>query len=253
MSLAAAQNKTDLIIWPETATPFYLFRDPLLTSMVVEGIKEAQTGHLIGSPSVETAQNTDPAYLNSAYLVTPEGIAVGRYDKVHLVPFGEYVPFKRLLWFVGKLVAQVGDFKSGQRGHNLEWRQFKIGTLICYEAIFPSLARAMVQNGANILVNITNDAWFGRTSAPYQHFSMAAFRAIENRRFLARAANTGISGFIDSNGRSMGTTALFEEASLAAHVALLEDKTWYSSWGDWPMALLCFGLPLVMGLRVRFG
>jgi apolipoprotein N-acyltransferase len=253
MSLAASQNSVDLIIWPETATPFYLFNNPLLTSMVVEGIKETRTAHLIGSPSVESAgdEDAEPAFLNSAYLVTPWGEAAGRYDKVHLVPFGEYVPLKRLLWFVDKLVAQVGDFKRGRPGRNLEWEQFRIGTLICYEAIFPTLARAMVQNGANILINITNDAWFGNTGAPYQQFAMAAFRAVENRRFLARAANTGISGFIDANGRPMGTTALFQEASLGAQVALLEDKTLYCRWGDWPLALMCFGLLLAVGLRLR--
>ncbi len=177
-------------------------------------------------------------------MIDPRGDTKGKYDKVHLVPFGEYVPMKRWLPFIKKMVAQVGDFKPGRRGDTLVWEQGKVGMLICYEIIFPRLARAMVQNGADLLVNITNDAWFGRTSAAYQHFSMAVLRAVENRRYLARAANTGISGFIDPNGRITRTTDLFTETTAADEVALLKTATRYTQWGDWPMGLMGFGLLL---------
>lgn len=249
LSLAVAEKKVDLIIWPETATPFYLNQDALLTQMVMEGVKQANADFVIGSPSVDESRTDGQFFFNSAYLISSDGRVTGKYDKVHLVPFGEYVPLKRFLWFVDKLVAQVGDFKTGRKGHVLEHPKYRLGLQICYEIIFAELSRAMVQNGANLLVNITNDAWFGRTSAAYQHFSMAVFRAVENRRFLARAANTGISGFIDPCGRVLGTTALFEEATLTAEAALLEHRTFYSRWGDAPLTIFCFGLLSAAALR----
>jgi apolipoprotein N-acyltransferase len=243
LSLEAAARGTDLIIWPETAAPFYFLQDELLSSLVIEGIKEAQTSFIIGAPSFAVSQSDGRKRLfNSAFLMTPTGESAGKYDKVHLVPYGEYVPLQRWMPFIGKLVAQVGDFERGRRGDTLKWQQNKVGMLICYEAIFPGLSRAMVQNGADLLVNITNDAWFGRTSAAYQHFSMAVLRAVENRRTLARAANTGISGFVDPNGRLLETTSLFETATATARVPLMNMQSRYTRWGDWPLALLAFGL-----------
>lgn len=239
MSLADTVKGSDLVIWPETAAPFYFLHDALLTRIVMEGIKATNAFFIIGSPSFATAPDR-LEYHNSAYLVSPDGQVAGKYDKVHLVPFGEYVPLKRWLPFIHKMVAQVGDFKAGRRGATLQWRQHRIGLLICYEVIFPGLARAMARNGAHLLVNITNDAWFGRTSAAYQHFSMAVFRSVENRRSLARAANTGISGFIDPCGRRVAATQLFEQSSATAEVALLDVWSGYSSWGDWPLALTAF-------------
>ena len=239
LSAQAAAKQPDLIVWPETATPFYFSQDPLLTRMVIEGIKDARTDFIIGSPSaVASSDGQQVTYRNSAYLVNDAGKIVAQYDKVHLVPFGEYVPLKRWLPFIDKLVAQVGDFKPGRKGATLPWGDHPIGMQICYEVIFPGLVRAMVGNGAQLLVNITNDAWFDRTSAAYQHFSMAVFRAVENRRTLARAANTGISGFIAPSGRILSTTGLFEEAALVAQVALMTHRSWYSRWGDWPMVIV---------------
>jgi apolipoprotein N-acyltransferase len=235
LSAQAAAQAPDLIVWPETATPFYFTRDPLLSQMVLEGIKETAIDYIIGSPSAVVPKDGAPiTYRNSAYLVSAQGKILGQYDKVHLVPFGEYVPLKPLLPFIDKLVAQVGDFKPGQRGATLPWQTHPIGMQICYESIFPGLVRSMVQNGAQVLVNITNDAWFDRTSAAYQHFSMAVFRAVENRRAMVRAANTGISGFIDPSGRIVATTDLFEDAYLVSPVAMMDHRSYYSRWGDWP-------------------
>jgi apolipoprotein N-acyltransferase len=241
LSLDMAAGKADLIIWPETATPFYFLEDPILTEMVMEGIRQSGAHFIIGSPSYASGKE-QMIFHNSAYLITPKGRPAGKYDKVHLVPFGEYVPLKRWLPFIKKMVAQVGDFKPGKKGSTLAWDRHQVGLLICYEIIFPGLSRSMVNNGAHLLVNITNDAWFGRTSAAYQHFSMAVLRAIENRRMVARAANTGISGFIDPCGRITHATGLFKEAVLAAPVALLQTKTRYTRWGDWPLGLAAFGL-----------
>ncbi len=245
LSLEAAKKGVDLVIWPETATPFYFLDEEILSHMVLDGIRTAGTHFIIGSPSY-AAKPEHREYFNSAYLIAPDGKSKGKYDKVHLVPFGEYVPLKRWLPFIHKMVAQVGDFRSGRQGNTLPWRQHHVGIQICYEIIFPALSRAMVQNGAHLLVNITNDAWFGRTSAAFQHFSMAVFRSVENRRYLARAANTGISGFIDPCGRILTTTSLFEEASASAQVALLEERSRYSKWGEWPLSLLTFGILIVI-------
>ena len=215
-----------------------MFYDQLLTQIVIQGIQDIHADFIIGSPNVDFSAKK-PAYFNSAYLIDAAGEVNGKYDKVHLVPFGEYVPLKRWLPFIDKMVAQVGDFKAGRQGNTLVWKQHPIGMLICYEAIFPELARAMARNKAQLLVNITNDAWFGRTSAAYQHFSMAVFRSVENRRFLARAANTGISGFIDPNGRILAVTDLYKDGALTAQVAFLSKQTIYSRWGDYPLVLAC--------------
>lgn len=246
LSLKAAGKGADLVVWPETATPFYMFHDQVLTEMVVEGIKAAKTDFVIGTPSAETIGNgRGYLYYNSAYLFSSRGELIDKYDKVHLVPFGEYVPMKRWLPFLGKMVEQVGDFSAGHRGNVLKWDLAPIGMLICYEVIFPDLARAMVGNGARLLINITNDAWFGRTSAAYQHFSMAVLRCVENRRAMARSANTGISGFIDPCGRILAQTPLYEDRAPVGKVALMDHKTFYTAWGDWPLAMICLALVLI--------
>jgi apolipoprotein N-acyltransferase len=239
LSLKAAKEGADLIVWPETAVPFYMFHDKLLTEMVLQGIKSVDADFVIGSPAVKT-ENGRTDYFNRAYLITSDGAVAGQYDKVHLVPFGEYVPLKRFLPFVGKMVAQVGDFKPGRRGETLLWNDKPLGMLICYEAIFPGLARDMVRNGAQLLVNITNDAWFGRTSAAYQHYSMSVLRSVETRRFQVRAANTGISGFIDPAGRILAASDLYVDATLTADIGLLTGRTLYSRWGDWPLVAAAF-------------
>lgn len=251
LTLSEAARGADLVVWPETATPFYFGASPNLTRLVSDAVRRAKVHLLVGSPSAEgDAQNH--AYYNSAYLVGPDGRATGRYDKVHLVPFGEYVPLKRLLSFVGKMVAQVGDFSAGEKGRTIAWGADRppIGVQICFEIIFPGLSRSLVKNGAGLLVNLTNDAWFGRSAAAAQHFSMTVFRAVENRRSLVRCANTGISGFVDPVGRIVWKTALFEDAVAIRDVPALTGTTVYTRFGDWlPLAcLLVLGLLVVEGV-----
>jgi apolipoprotein N-acyltransferase len=189
-------------------------------------------------------------YYNSAFLVAPDGVIGQRYDKAHLVPFGEYVPLRRWLPFVGKLVAQVGDFVAGTPGQVLKWREHRLAPLICYEAIFPALTRAAALNGADLLVNLTNDAWYGRTSAPYQHLSLCVFRAVESRRSFIRAANTGISGFIDPTGRIENATGLFTDALASQDVPALTHQSLYTRIGD-VFAWLCLAATAaVVSLRI---
>jgi apolipoprotein N-acyltransferase len=250
LSLAEKSEKPDLIVWPESATPFFLFYDRRPTKKVLAGIEQANIDFLIGSPSFER-QSKREIYYNSAYLVSPAEKKISKYDKAHLVPYGEYVPFKKWLPFLGKLVAQVGDFRPGDPGKTLLWHKNALGVQICYEIIFPGLSRAMVKNNAVLLINITNDAWFGKTSGPYQHFSMTIFRAVENRRALARAANTGISGFIDPVGRILASTPLLEEAALTRSLPLIRNKTVYTRYGD-ILALACL-VGTLFGILLEFG
>jgi apolipoprotein N-acyltransferase len=238
LSLAAKSENPDLIVWPESATPFYLFYDKRPTQMVLEGLERVDADFLIGSPSFRR-KGKKIIYYNSAYLIRPGAKSISKYDKAHLVPYGEYVPFKRWLPFLGKLVAQVGDFRPGKPGKTLAWKKDAfVGIQICYEIIFPGLSREMAKNNAVLLINITNDAWFGTTSGPYQHFSMTVFRAVENKRALARAANTGISGFIDPVGRILTSTPLLEEAAVTRTLPLVHEKTFYTCFGDL-FALAC--------------
>lgn len=246
LSEAANKTRPDLIVWPETAAPFYFKYNIELTKRVLQAMGSMKTYFVFGSPTVEL-EGTEYYYYNSAYLVTPDGDIADRNDKVHLVPFGEYVPLKKWLPFIHHIVAQVGGFQSGEKGKTLKWGPANIGMLICYEIIFPELAAEMVANDAGFLVNITNDAWFGKTSAPYQHFSMAVFRAVENRRTLVRAANTGISGFVDPAGRISSCSGLFTEAAMTWPVPVIKDYlTFYTRHGNLPV-LGCF---LVLGISI---
>ncbi|MGD8667086.1 MAG: apolipoprotein N-acyltransferase [Desulfobacterales bacterium] len=259
LSHTVKSENPDLIVWPESATPFYLFFDKRPTEMVMAGIEDSGIDFLVGSPSV-ARESENVIYFNSAYLISPKTKNVGKYDKTHLVPYGEYVPLERWLPFLGKLVAQVGDFRPGKPGKILPWKKDALGIQICYEVIFPVLSRELVKNGATLLINITNDAWFGTTSGPYQHFSMTIFRAVENRRALARAANTGISGFIDPAGRILASTQLLEETALTRPLPMLRQVTFYTRFGDL-FALACligavFGILIVLGksaLKFRRG
>ena len=248
LTLSAATHQPDLIVWPETATPFYFGASPKLTRLVTETVQQTGAYLLVGSVSAQGTADRRALY-NSAYMVSPDGHATGRYDKVHLVPFGEYVPLKRLLSFVGKMVAQVGDFSSGNKGQTLAWGDATppIGVQICFEIIFPGLSRALAKNGAGMLVNLTNDAWFDRSSAAYQHFAMTVFRAVENRRVLVRCANTGISGFIDPVGRIIAQSGLFEDAVIQKQVPVLKQTTLYTRMGD-VLPLLCLiGMGAMIG------
>lgn len=232
LSLHAARHNPDLIVWPETAVPLF-FQDPSHLSTRIRKTPDI-TGadFLFGSPAYVRSED-QVSYTNRAYLLSRRDRAIRTYDKVHLVPFGEYVPLQRFLPFVNRLVPAAGDFVPGEHVSPLKSGPYAAGVLICYEAVFPYLSRRQVKEGANILVNITNDAWFGETSAPFQHLSMSVFRAVETRLPLVRAANTGISAFVDSRGRILKQGELFQEAVLVCDVPLSQEgPTFYVRYGD---------------------
>ncbi|HJV34379.1 apolipoprotein N-acyltransferase [Geomonas sp.] len=233
------QSPDTLVVWPESALPFYLQGEPRYAARVTSLATELKSCLVTGSPALER-EGALTRYLNSAFLISPTGGVLGRSDKLHLVPFGEYVPLAALFPFVNKLVAGIGDFSPGKEAVPLPMPGGRIGVLICFEAIFPEVARSYVERGGGLLVNITNDAWFGNSSAPYQHLSMTVFRAVENRVPLVRAANTGISAVIDSKGHVRGMTPLFAEATLAAEVRRGEGGSFYTRHGDL-FALACLG------------
>lgn len=251
LSEQALQEPIDLLIWPEAATPFFLQDDTPASRQVHALPKRLETSLLVGSPAYNRLAENRYEYFNSAYLLTPEGGDPARTDKVHLVPFGEYVPLGKLLSFIDKLVVGVGDFSPG-KVNPLELHDTSIGVLVCYEVIFPELAREYVRKGSGLLVNITNDAWFGRSSAPYQHLAMSRFRAIENRIWLVRAANTGISAFISPSGRVVAASPLFEPVHMNSTVGVGGGPSFYARFGDL-FAQFCLFVSFIfaVGLSVK--
>ena len=233
LSFSISREMPELIVWPETAVPFYLQSDKNLSSLIFDVPKKTGTHLFTGSPAYK-GYGEDAEYYNSAFLISPDGEFAGRYDKIHLVPFGEYVPLKKYLPFIHKLVVGVGDFIPGKTLMPIEFNGNSFGALICFESIFPELARGFIREGAGFLINITNDAWFGRTSAPYQHFHQAAFRAVENKVFLVRGANTGISGVIDPVGRIKLKSGIFTREGMIGAVGIKDAKlfTFYARYGD---------------------
>lgn len=229
----AGRERLDLVVWPESAVPFFLQDQPAEAERIRGLARELSSHLLLGSPAHEL-RNGVPVFLNSAFVISPAGDTVGRGDKIHLVPFGEYVPLGRLFPFISKLVVGIGDFSPGERATPLSLGRTEAGLLVCYEAIFPELARSYVRNGARILVNITNDAWFGRSSAPHQHLAIAVFRAVETRTPLLRAANTGISAIIDQNGHIRAMTPLFEETFSSGEITPGTADSLYLKIGDAP-------------------
>ena len=199
--------------------------------------KESGVPILFGSDHIEwtgtgAARRVDREF-NSAFLVRADGTTGGVYHKMHLVPWGEYVPLKDLLFFVGPLVEAIGTgFVAGTEPTLLPVGDHRVSVAICYEVIYPDLVRRFVRGGSELLTTITNDAWFGRTSAPYQHFEQASMRAIEEGRYLVRAANTGISGIVDPYGHVLERTGIYQPAVVVGDVRLLTATTVYARIGD---------------------
>ena len=258
-------HEVDLVIWPEAAVPFFFQSDVTYRGRLLDLAQDTNTPILFGSPAFR-ADGADITLFNRAYLLSPDTTVLGHYDKMILTPFGEYIPFQdSLLFFLDKLVEGIGDFAPGTTPtvFSLPLQRQpaphpdadaedadafeRFGVLICYEGVFPDLARGFVHNGARLLINVTNDAWFGETSAPYQHLAMEAMRAVENRVPLVRAANTGISAIVDIDGRIRARTALLETTFLADRLAWPQVTAFYTRHGDWFVTLCGVGTLAMLG------
>lgn len=234
-----AAEHPGLIVWPETALPFFLRREPELGLRAHRFVRETGIPMLVGSPDV----GEDGRLYNTAFLLGPDGVIRGRYDKRHLVPFGEYVPLKSVFFFLDKLVVGIGDFGRGRTATVFSLDGARFSVMICYEVIFPGEVREFVRRGAEFLVNITNDAWFGRSSAPTQHLAMAAMRAVENGSYLVRAANTGITAVIAPSGEIVAQTGNFTQAALVGTIRPRRTETPYTRYGD----VLAWGCLVFLG------
>jgi len=249
MSLEAVAGGADLIMWSESSVPVRggLEADPSTRAMLAQLARQHETTMVVGSPHYETGPAGEWQVTNASFLVAADGEWTLRYDKVHLVPWGEYVPVSWLFRFVAPLVEAVGSFRRGTVDQELftdpDAGIPPFAMAICYEIVFPDHVRRQVARGATFLATITNDAWFGDTSAPYQHFSMAQMRAVETRRYLVRVANTGISGFVDPWGRVLESTALNEPALLLREIWPADEITLYVAVGD-ALPRLCVVLAL---------
>ncbi len=256
----AARQGVDLVVWPEAAAAF-LFQphddypaefagDAAYRKALLELAHNMDVPILFGAPALGT-ENGELGFYNRAYLVSAQGKVAGYYDKIQLVPFGEYVPLKSVLgFFVNRVVHGFGDMFPGRTQTIFQVKGAKLGVLICYESVFPNLTRLAVKKGADILLNITNDAWYGRSSAPYQLLAMAAMRAIETKVPIVRVANTGISAVILPTGKITAPTPLFKRGTEIEDVKWRPERTVYTVVGD-AFAEICFVL-MMAGLILAF-
>ncbi|MGH9566184.1 MAG: apolipoprotein N-acyltransferase, partial [Candidatus Angelobacter sp.] len=234
---AGSAKRAGLVVWPESPAPFYeddaRFRDAL--SNVAR-----RTGNWVLAGDVTVYEEGKPgqALFNSASLVSPTGERTARYDKVHLVPFGEYVPFKNVFSFAGGLTQQVGDFSSGSSRAPLRADGTELGIFICYESIFPDEIRQFAKNGAQVFVNLSNDGWYGDSGAYAQHLKQSRMRAVENARWLLLDTNTGVTASVDPYGRIVASAPRKVRTALQAEYALTTETTFYTRHGDW-FAYLC--------------
>jgi apolipoprotein N-acyltransferase len=220
----------DLVVWPETASPTVFRRDGELQELLASLAGPTRTPLLVGS--IDILDGEPPRLSNSAFLFTDRGI-VGRYDKMHLVPFGEYVPLPDVIGFVRSWAEFIAELEPGPGPVVFQGPPAPFGVVICYEGIFPELVREFVRGGARLLVNMTNDAWFGQTSGPLQHLAMYPLRAVEHRIGIARAANTGVSAFVAPTGRIERSAGLYTRQVLVDRLALRARETLFTRFGNW--------------------
>jgi apolipoprotein N-acyltransferase len=239
----------DLIIWPESPAPFFE-SDPRVRQTLSRIAQESRAYVLAGTLGTVPRGEEGDVY-NSAQLVAPNGEWTARYDKIHLVPFGEYVPLKNILSFAGQLVREVGNFARGTERVVFPVHSYKLGTFICYEATYADEVREFAANGATLLVTISNDGWFGNGAAPVQHFRMARMRAIENQRWVLRSTDTGISASIDPFGRVVQQLRRNVRVAVDVPYGIVTGTTFYTRHGDW-FAWMCVIVCAIIVLRALF-
>ena len=231
-SLDDAFRPTDLVVWPESPAPFKEGEPAFRAAM---GTLARQMGApvIVGNIGIDRSGGRRVETYNSASFIRPDGSFGGRYDKMHLVPFGEYVPYKELFFFAGSLLAEVGTFEPGVKRGVFSSGGHTYGTFICYESIFGDEIREFSKMGADVLINISNDGWYGDTSAPWQHLNMVRMRAIESHRWVLRATNTGITSVIDPDGRVLFSAPRHVRTAIRVPFGYEHDVTFYAQHGDW--------------------
>jgi len=243
----------DLVVWPESPAPF-AENDPRFQQALVAIARQEQAPLVVGNIGADfSAEDQSWREYNSALVVGADGARVGRYDKIHLVPFGEYIPFHNLLTFAHKLTGRVSEFSRGDERKVFRLNGHRYGVFICYEAVFADEVREFAQLGAEVLVNISDDGWYGDTSAPWQHLNMARMRAIENRRWLLRDTNNGVTAVIDPYGRVRQSIPRHAVDALPAQFAFRDDVTFYTAHGDlfaWLCAILSIGIVAWAGRKI---
>src|SRR2546428_7071689 len=235
MTDTAVRSGASVIVWPESTVPLSYASTDFFREGIESLSRHAAVDIILGSVAEDAARPN--RMWNAAFLVSG-GTTVGHYDKIRLVPFGEYVPLRKMLFFARKLVHEVGDFEFGATDTPLVG-QLRYGPAICYEIVFPQIPRTQVVNGADVLVTITNDAWYDGTSAPRQHLNQARLRAIETDRYLLRAGTTGISAFVDPTGRVVEELAMNRQGIIYAHFQPRHSTTLYVRFGDWFAWVAC--------------
>lgn len=238
MTREAAQNKPDIILWPETAVPTILLKDTSLTGEFSNLAREVNSYLMIGTVD----QDPNNLIYNTAVMFTPRGTIDGQYSKIHLVPFGEYLPGRKYMEhipYLKNIVKPISRFSPGKDFRLFKTPKLNFSVVICFESIFPDISKKCMNIGAEAIVLLTNDAWFERTSSPYQHHIISVFRAIENRTFFVSCANTGVSGVIDPCGRILQETPIYEDRIFYAHIYPNKISTFYSYMGD-IFSILCF-------------
>ena len=243
---AEAGVGSDLIVWPETAMPFIFDQEHYMDGYV-RSLPALTGAHLLFGT---ISRDGDGKLRNSVYVLGKDGMEEGRYSKGHLVPFGEYTPLRAYLPFLENMSVQIGEFFPGTSHAPIRTGIGNVGVLVCYEGIFPYITRETVRSGAEVLVNVTNDAWYDYTSAPYQHLAFYVYRAIESDRYVLRAANTGISAIIDTRGHIRGKTRLFKPATVTGGFALKQNMTFYVRHGDYFVLLLFLFLAGIVAARL---
>ncbi len=234
LSRKSYEDGAKLIIWPEFSVPlcfscsYGYFQD--FKEQLNIFVQETDCTLLLGT-NEKTSTPGNVRYYNTALCLSPD-LPTSHYYKIHLVPFGEYTPYKKIFSFIEKMTHAIGEISPGTQYTLHSFQSLNFGSPICYEIIFPNLVRRFVKKGADFLVTITNDGWYGKSSAPYQHFSMAVLRAVENRRYLLRAATTGISGIIDPYGRILSKSKLMTQTHLTEVITPSTRMTFYTQFGD---------------------
>jgi len=247
---ARLKSGHQFILWPESPAPIF-DNDAWLRQQVSE-LAWRQSAYvvldLVGVMPPKPG-TTEPELANRAVLVTPKGEWAAHYDKIHLVPFGEYIPFHNVFAFASKLTREVGNYQPGHTRSSFDVEGHKLGTFICYESIFPDEIRQFAASGADLFINLSDDGWYGDIGAPGQHLNMARMRAIENGRWVLRATNTGITAAIDPMGRVVAQAPRNERTTLLAPYSYVDHLTVYTRYGDW-FAWWC-AIISILGLFVR--